>query len=137
MRLNVCVNEIAPFGLFASIIGLCSLGALKSSFSAPKRKNLVFFCFVFFRRRLVMVFGGQITFSTPQVFFGPVFFFFFPAPPRYGVRRPNNLFDSVIFFSAPPPKKKRLGRLTNRRLFFLFRRSEKPPFFGAQNQKSA
>ena len=40
-----------------------------------------------------MVFGGQITFSTPQK-----------------------------YFSAA---------------FFLFRRSEKPPFFGAQNQKSA
>ena len=36
-------------------------------FSAPKRKNLGFL--FFFRRRLVMEFGGQITFSTPQKYF--------------------------------------------------------------------
>ena len=40
-----------------------------------------------------MVFGGQITFSTPKKYFSAAFLF--------------------------------------------FRRSEKPPFFGAQNQKSA
>ena len=51
-------------------IGLCSLGALKSYFSASKRKNLCFF--------------------------------FVSAPPRYGVRRPNNFFDPPFFFSAPP-----------------------------------
>ena len=51
-------------------LGLCSLGAY---FSAPKRKKIGFF---FFRRRLVMVFGGQITFSTPQKVFSAAFFFF-------------------------------------------------------------
>ena len=55
-------------------VGLCSLGALKSYFSAPKRKNLVF-CF-FFRRRLVMVFGGQITLSNPPKHFAAALFFF-------------------------------------------------------------
>ena len=125
------------------------------------------FFFFFFRRRLVMVFGGQITFSTPpqknsappiffrppNFFFGGFFFFrrpkpkigfsggrlrsnifrcqsgktsaffFFSAPPRHGVRRPNNFFDpQKIFFGG---------------FFLCFRRSEKPLFFGAQNQKSA
>ena len=42
-------------------------------FSAPKRKNL---CFCFFRRCLVMVFGGQITFSIPPKYFSAAFFFF-------------------------------------------------------------
>ena len=40
----------------------------------------------------------------------------------------------------PPPKKNglkknRLGRVTNRRFSFFIWRSEKPPFFGAQNKK--
>ena len=113
-----------------------------------------------------MVFGGQIIFSTPPknisaptIFFAPHFFFggffvfsapktknrlfrrapneqyfsapkrknlflffIFSAPPRYGVRRPNNVFDPPKIFCGG---------------FFFFRRSEKPPFFGAQNQKSA
>ena len=46
------------------------LGALKSYFSAPKRKNLGSQAekprfFFFFRRRRVMVFDGQIIFLTP------------------------------------------------------------------------
>ena len=60
-------------------------------FSAPKRKNLVFF--------------------------------FFSAPPRYGVRRPNDFFDLPKIFCGG--------------FFLFFRRSEKPPFSGATNQKSA
>ena len=117
-----------------------------------RRPKVVFFggqaekkrLFVFFRRCLVMVFGGQITFSTPPkkisaptIFFRPPFFFggffvfsapktknrlfrrapkeqyflapmrknlfsfFFSAPPRYGVRWPNNFFDlPKIFFGG-------------------------------------
>ena len=59
------------------LVGLCSLGALKSYFSAPKRKNL----------------GFSFSFS---------------APPRYGVRRPDNFFyppnkiSGPQFFFAPP-----------------------------------
>ena len=99
-------------------IGLCSLGALKSYFSAPKRETSAFFFLApprygvrrpnnffdpqkfksawagdqsaafFFRRRLVMVFGGQITFSTPQKFKSAwagdqsAAFFFFRRAPR-------------------------------------------------------
>ena len=109
-----------------------------------------------------MVFGGEITFSTPPklfrlpiIFFGGVFFFFFfskkpivdffggrlrsnifrrpsektiflfsffSAPPRYGVRQPNDFFDPPKIFCGGP---------------FFFGRSEKPPFFGAKNQKPA
>ena len=121
-------------------------------FGAQAEKNRLFF---FFRRRLNMVFDGQISFSTPPktfpapkifcpqllfffiapknrtpllfrrpkvVFFGaqaekPRFFlFFFSAPPRYGVRRPNNFFDPPNFFSAAfrrfsaPKNKNRLFR---------------------------
>ena len=74
-------------------------GRLRSNiFRRPSGKTSSFF--FFFRRRLVMVFGGQITFSTPQKCFAA----------------PKNI---------------------SRRLFSFFRRSEKPPFFGAKNQKSA
>ena len=48
-------------------------GHLRSNiFRRPSGKTSFFF---FFRRRLVMVFGGQITFSTPKIFFGGFFFF--------------------------------------------------------------
>ena len=87
----ICIPNVAY--IFCRTVGLCSLGALKSYFSAPKRKNFGFF-FSFFRRRLVMVFGGQITFSTPQkCFSAPNFFFrrffFFGAPKNRRFRRPK------------------------------------------------
>ena len=81
-----------------------------------------FFFFFFFWRRLVMVFDGQITFSTPpktfsapKIFFRPQFFFFggffffgaqnqksaFSAKEQYfsAPKRENLCF---FFFSAPP-----------------------------------
>ena len=99
--------------------------------------------------------------SAPKIFFGPQSFFsafffsapktqnrlfrrapkeqyfsapkrkhlgFFLAPPRYGVRRPNNFFDPPKIFFGP---QKYFSA------FLFFRCSEKPPLFGAQNQKSA
>ena len=49
-------------------------GRLTSNiFRRPSGKTS--FLFLFFRRRLVMVFGGQITFSTPQKYFAAAFFF--------------------------------------------------------------
>ena len=101
-----------------------------------RRPKVVFFdaqedfFFFFFRRRLVMVFGGEITFSIPpkkisppkkfrppQNFFGPHFFFsaaffFFRRPkPKigfFGGRLRSNIFrrpsgkTSSFFFSTPP-----------------------------------
>ena len=62
----------------------CFFGAQnqKSAFSAGV-KGAIFFgaqaekprLFFFFRRRFVMVFGGQITFSTPRKYFSAAFFF--------------------------------------------------------------
>ena len=46
-------------------------------FRRPSGKTSVLF---FFRRRLVMVFGGQITFSIPPKYFSAAFFFFLGAP---------------------------------------------------------
>ena len=112
-----------------------------------------------------MVFGGQITFLTPQKIFGPhfflirgpkpkigffggrlrsnifrrpsgktSFFFFFSAPPRYGVRRPNNFFDppqkvfgplkifSAAFFLFSAPK-------TKNRLFRRAPKEQRPKWF--------
>ena len=146
-------------------VGLCSLGALKSYFSTPKRKKIVFI--LFFRRRLVMMFGGKITFSTlpktfsatnnffrhPNCFCRRLFFLRHPKPKigSFGGRRRSNIFrrssgktSAFFFFSAPP----RYGvRRSNNffdppKIFFggfflFFRRSEKPLFFGAKNQKSA
>ena len=49
-------------------------GRLRSNiFRRPSGKTSAFF---FFWRRLVMVFGGQITFSTPQKYFSAAFFTF-------------------------------------------------------------
>ena len=119
-------------------------------FGAQAEKKRFFI--LFYRRRLVMVFGGEITFSTPpktfstppkkfsatNIFFRPPIFFFdgfffiwrpktknrlfrrapkeqyfsapkrrnvgfflfFSAPPRYGVRRPNDFFDPQKYFAA-------------------------------------
>ena len=64
-------------GCQSVVLGLCSLGALKSYFSAPKRKNLGFF---------------------------------FPAPPRYGVRRPNNFCDPPKEFFVPRVNQKDKGK---------------------------
>ena len=92
-------------------IGFCSLGGLKSYFSAPKR---IFF-FFFFGAVSFMVFGGQITFRpppktfrTPQFFFGPQFFFF----------------GAFLFFSAPETKNR------------LFRRAPKEQYFSAPKRKN-
>ena len=79
-------------------------------FSAPKRKNLGFF--FFFRRRLVMVFGGQITFSIPQKYFSAAFFFL-GAPKNRRFWRPKPKIDffggrrrskglKVAFWVQPP-----------------------------------
>ena len=55
------------------------------------------------RRSKVVFFGAQA---------GKIaFFLLFSAPPRYGVRRPNNVFDPPEFFFG---------------VFFFLRRSEKP-----------
>ena len=61
-------------------------------FSAPKRKNLG--SFFFFRRRLVMVFGGQITFSTPQKYFSA---FFFLDPMENADRKRKTAFFDLDF----------------------------------------
>ena len=48
-------------------------GRLRSNiFRRPSGKTSFFFCF---RRRLVMVFGGEIIFSTPKKYFSAAFFF--------------------------------------------------------------
>ena len=86
-------NVFGPQFFFAALrktVGLCSLGALKSSFSAPKRENLVFF-FLLFRRRLVMVLGGQITFSIPQFFFRRLFLF---SAPFFGAQNQKSAFSA-------------------------------------------
>ena len=65
----------------------------EQNFSAPKRKNLGFF-FIFWRRP-VMVFGGEITFSTPEKYFAAAFFFFLGAPKNRRLSAPktkNRLF---------------------------------------------
>ena len=54
-------------------------GRLRSNiFRRPSGKTSAFF--FFFRRRLVMVFGGQITFSTPHKYFSAAFFYFLGDP---------------------------------------------------------
>ena len=91
-------------------------------FGAQAEKNVFFFSF---RRRLVMVFGGQINFSNPpqifrppQFFFGPHFFFsaaflsFQRPKPKFGFfcgrlrsntfRRPSGKTSFFFCFSAPP-----------------------------------
>ena len=63
-------------------------GRLRSNiFRRPSGKTSFFF---FFRRRLVMVFGGQITFSTPPKTIRPPKSFF----------GPKNVFRRLCFFSA-------------------------------------
>ena len=130
-----------------------------------------------FGRRLVMVFGGQITFSTPPpkisappIFFRrPIFvfggffvfsppktknrlfrrapkeqyfsapkrenlgFFFFSAPPRYGVRRPNNFFDppkiffgGFFYFLGAPKNRRFLAPKTKNRLFRRASKEQSP-----------
>ena len=81
MQYNICGDSIrgilylqCTILLVVLSVGLCFLGTLKSYFSAPKRKNLVFFC----RCHLFMVFGGQITFSTPKKTFQNIF-----RPPKF------------------------------------------------------
>ena len=79
-----------------------------------------FFFFFFFWRRLVMVFDGQITFSTPpKTFSAPKIFF-----------RPQFFFFGIFFFSAPKTKN-RLFRLRSN----IFRRPSGKTsvffFFGA------
>ena len=72
-------------------------GRLRSNiFRRPSGKTSAFF-FCFFRRRLVMVFGGQMTFSTAQKYFAAAFFLFLGAPKN---RR----------FSAPKPKNRLFRR---------------------------
>ena len=63
------------------------LGALKSYFSTPKRENLSFFFSA--PPRYFMVFGGQTTFSTPQIFFF--------RPPNF-FSAPKNCLRPHIFF---------------------------------------
>ena len=80
-----------------------------------RRPKVVFFgaqadFFIFFRRRLVMVFGGQITFSIPpkNISAPPIFF------------RPQSFFfGGFFFFSAPK---------TKNRLLFFDAQAEKPRF---------
>ena len=79
-------------------------------FGAQAEKNR----FVFFRRRLVMVFGGQITFSTPpKNISAPTYFF-----------RPPNFFSAAFFFSAPKTKNR------------IFRRAPKGQYFSAPKRKN-
>ena len=88
-------------------------------FGAQALKNRFF---LFYRRRLVMVFGGEITFSTPPKLFRPIFsvgpqevffgaFFFWRPKPKigfFGGRLRSNIFrrpsgkTSAFFFSALP-----------------------------------
>ena len=73
-----------------------------------RRPQVVFFGaqaekkrFFFSRRRLVMVFGGQITFSTPQKNFRPLQFFF---APHFFFSVAFFFFSGFFFFRRPKPK---------------------------------
>ena len=69
-------------------LGLCTLGVLKSYFSAPKRKNLVF-SFSFSAPPRYCVRRPINFFDPPKMFFGSNFFF-----------RPPIFFSAPQFFSA-------------------------------------
>ena len=146
-----------------AIIGLCSLGGLKSYFSEPKRIFFFFFSTPsrnnavrrpnnFFdpppkNFRPPIFFRSPIFFSAAFVFFwrlkpklgffggrlrSTIFrrpsgktsaFFFFSAPPRYGVRRPNNFFDApkiffggFFYFLGDPKNRRFLAPKTKNRL---------------------
>ena len=75
LYLNVYHNLLFPL-----FLGLCSLGAVKSCFSAPKRTNLVFFFFLC---------AASLWCLTAKYFFRP--------PPKK-IRPPIFLFGPHIFF---------------------------------------
>ena len=85
-------------------------------FSAPKTKNRLF------RLR-------SNIFRRPS---GKTSFFFFSAPPRYGVRRPNNFFDPPkiffggFFFLGAPKNRRFLAPKTKNRLFRRASKEQRP-----------
>ena len=86
-------------------------------FSAPKTKNRLF------RLR-------SNIFRRPS---GKTSVFFFSAPPRYGVRRPNNFFDppkiflgDFFFFLGAPKNRRFLAPKTKNRLFRRASKEQRP-----------
>ena len=115
-----------------------------NNFSTPPQKNsapTIFFAPHFF-------FGGFFVFSAPKTknrlfrrapneqYFSASkrknLFFFFSAPPRYGVRRPNNVFDPPkifcggFFFLGAPKNRRFLAPKTKNRLFRRASKEQRP-----------
>ena len=88
-------------------------------FSAPKTKNRLF-------RRA----PNEQYFSAPKR--KNLVFFIFSAPPRYGVRRPNNVFDPPkifcggFFFLGAPKNRRFLAPKTKNRLFRRASKEQRP-----------
>ena len=95
------------------------------NFSAPPKKKSAAF---FFRRPKPKIgfFGGRLRSNIFRRLSGKTsaFFFFFSAPPRHGVRRPNNFFDSpkifcvgIYFFFGAPKNRRFSAPKTKNQLF--------------------
>ena len=93
-------------GLGRKLLGLCSLGGLKSYFSAPKRKKIVFY-FIFSAPSRYGVRRPNNFFDPPQKHFGPhiffsaAFFLFRRPKPKigfFGGRLRSNIFRKNLGF---------------------------------------